>query len=106
MPSGGARPGAGRPKGSRNKRTEANRRRAAKDGDTPLEFLLKVMRDEGQEFTARMEAAKSAAPYCHPKLVASKIEINDESVKRLHDLFTMPDDQLQKELDELNQLRH
>lgn len=34
---------------------------------TPLEFLLKVMRDEGEDKGRRMQAASLAAPYCHPK---------------------------------------
>lgn len=35
---------------------------------TPLEFLLKVMRDEGEEKGRRIQAASLAAPYCHPKM--------------------------------------
>ena len=33
-----------------------------------MDFLLKVMRDEEEEFDRRIDAAKSVAPYVHPKL--------------------------------------
>lgn len=35
---------------------------------TPLEFMLKILKDEEQPFAMRMDAAKAAAPYVHPKL--------------------------------------
>lgn len=34
---------------------------------TPLDFLLKVMRDQGEDKGRRMQAASLAAPYCHAK---------------------------------------
>lgn len=60
---GGVRPGAGRKPGWRSQAVAT----ALADGLTPLEYLLQVMRDEGLEESQRMEAAKAAAPYCHPK---------------------------------------
>jgi hypothetical protein len=33
-----------------------------------MEFMLKVMRDEGEDLDKRLDAAKSVAPYVHPKL--------------------------------------
>lgn len=33
----------------------------------PLDYLLKVMRDEAEDKGRRMQAATIAAPYCHPK---------------------------------------
>ncbi len=38
-------------------------------GQTPLEFMLMVMRDDKQDLKLRCDMAKSAAPYCHPKLM-------------------------------------
>lgn len=35
---------------------------------SPLEFLLKVMRDETEEKGRRIQAASLAAPYCHAKM--------------------------------------
>ena len=68
MGHGGYRPGAGRPKGSVTTRTQEVLRATMKDGITPLEYLLGVMRDETKDEAARFEAAKAAAPYVHPKL--------------------------------------
>lgn len=61
--SGGARPGAGRPK----KDTEEKLTIATSGNQTPLEFLLSVMNDNGVEDKLRLEAAKTAAQYVHPK---------------------------------------
>lgn len=67
MPRGGPRPGAGRKKGGHNKLTEEAVAKA-KDGLTPLDYLLSVFRDEGADEARRIDAAKAAAPYCHAKL--------------------------------------
>lgn len=72
MARGGARPGAGRKPGSANKRTREIADAAAAEGKTPLEYLLEVMR--GSDPDKAFEAAKAAAPYCHPRL--SSIEAN------------------------------
>lgn len=42
--------------------------RALESGQTPLEFLLEVMRDNTLDIGIRMDAAKYAAPFMHPKL--------------------------------------
>lgn len=68
MASGGKRPGAGRPKGSRNKRNQELVDAVKSEGITPLEYLLGVVRDEGEEIPRRIDAAKAAAPYCHARL--------------------------------------
>lgn len=67
---GGARPGAGRPKGSKSQKTREIADRAAALGITPLEFLLQRMRDEAAPMEDRVEAAKSCLPYIHPRLAA------------------------------------
>ena len=36
----------------------------------PLDFLLRLMRDPHSPMTRRLEAAKAAAPFLHPKLNA------------------------------------
>jgi hypothetical protein len=36
----------------------------------PLDFLLRMMRDPSEPKSKRLEAAKAAAPFCHPKLNA------------------------------------
>jgi hypothetical protein len=72
MSRGGARPGAGRPKGKLSAKTEEMQARIAAEGITPLEVMLTTMRkawDKGDE-TIAMSAAKDAAPYVHPRLIA------------------------------------
>lgn len=58
----------GRKKGSRNKATAAREAEIAKSGLTPLQYMLKVMRDQKAPRELRLEAASKAAPYVHPKL--------------------------------------
>src|SRR3954454_9250575 len=70
MPKGGPREGAGRPRGSRGKRTKDSIAKAEALGPTPLEVLLESMlaaRAEGERAEA-VDCAKAAAPYVHPKL--------------------------------------
>lgn len=67
----GVRPpaaGKGRPKGVPNKATKRREALIEAGGATPLEFLLSVMRNEGNCLRDRTDAAKAAAPYVHPKL--------------------------------------
>ena len=70
---GGARPGAGRPAGSKNQRSADTARQAAEAGITPIEVMLNAMRelwDQGSAEAKREAAriAKDAAPYVHPRL--------------------------------------
>lgn len=102
MPVGGARPGAGRPKGSKQKVTAQARAAAMETGLLPHEWLLKVARGEpiehtrvviqydknGKEksrelvteevyadFPTRIDAAKAAAPYYAPKLAIQQVNV-------------------------------
>src|SRR5262245_2416288 len=61
---------AGRPKGALDKITQLQRKAALESGQSPLDYLLSIMRDENQSITVRLDAAKAAAPYLHPKLTA------------------------------------
>ncbi len=58
----------GRKKGTPNKATAKKVEEIAASGLTPLDYMLSVLRDERQEDAIRMDAAKAAAPYIHPKL--------------------------------------
>jgi hypothetical protein len=51
--------------------------RAKAEGDLPVDFLLKLMRDETLDTRTRLDAAKAAAPYVHHKLSAMKLEASD-----------------------------
>ncbi len=47
---------------------------AAADGrETPLEYMLRVMRDEGTDEKRRDAMAMGAAPYIHPRLAAVEL---------------------------------
>lgn len=67
---GGARPGAGRPKGVANKLTAQAQAETKASGITPLEYMLSVMRAPETEPRERLVAAQAAAPYVHAKLSA------------------------------------
>lgn len=73
MAHGGARPGAGKPKGAASKLDKAAREKALQGGLSPLDYLLSIMRDLSQDQPARMDAAKAAAPYVHAKLASVEI---------------------------------
>jgi hypothetical protein len=69
-PVGGARRGAGRPKGSASKKTIEIANRAAKEGITPLEVMVNIMREAyaGKDYEKALDAATKCAPYLHSKL--------------------------------------
>lgn len=66
MKRGGKRDGAGRPKGAKTVITQEAIQRAGK-GETPLEYMLRVMRDRQQEDDRRDKMAIAAASYMHPR---------------------------------------
>ena len=68
--AGGKREGAGRKAGVPNKRTRETIAKAEKAGVTPLDYMLKMLRDETAEKEDRMWAAEKAAPYVHAKLAS------------------------------------
>jgi hypothetical protein len=82
-PHGGARPGAGRPKGRKSTSTlkkQAALARAAARNLMPVEYLLSIMRDKSLARNVRMDAAKWVAPYISPRL--SSVEVM-KSVKAM-----------------------
>jgi hypothetical protein len=56
----------GRPAGSRNRLTLETLALAG-DGETPVAYLLGIMRDPEKPQDVRLQAAKFAAPYIHPR---------------------------------------
>lgn len=80
MSQGGKRKGAGRPKGARNKKTAEQVAAIIDSGLAPLDYLLSVMRDEGLDRAARVDAAHKAAPYVHPKLTSVDHKSEDGSM--------------------------
>ncbi len=68
--NGGRRANAGRKAGVKNRRTVELIAAVEQSGQTPLEYLLCVMRDAQIDPEQRLHAAAVAAPYVHPKLSA------------------------------------
>lgn len=60
----------GRVKGVPNKATAAKVAEVEASGQTPLDYMLGVMRDTNVAADRRDDMAKAAAPYVHPKLAA------------------------------------
>lgn len=73
MARGGKREGAGRKKGVPNQKTRERLEAICREGLTPLEYMLQVLRDENETPARRDEMAKAAAPYVHPKLSATTL---------------------------------
>jgi hypothetical protein len=65
--------GAGRKRGTKNKASVKREAEVKAAGITPLDYMLKVMRDDGEPQERRDEMAKAAAPYVHPKLAATTL---------------------------------
>ena len=106
MAVGGARAGAGRPKGTLAKVTAKAREAAAETGLLPHEWLLQVSRGEGikhkrwvikydakgneksrdlieeevyADFPTRIDAAKAASPYYAPRLAVQTVSVTGTS---------------------------
>jgi hypothetical protein len=73
---GGARPGAGRKPGTANVKTREIADRAAKEGITPLDVMIKAMREtyEASGAAAAFQFARDVAPYMHPRI--SSVEVS------------------------------
>lgn len=75
MPRGGARPGAGRKKGSQSSKTKARLalvERLNNEGLSPLDVMLAAMKEavDRRDMESAAGFAKDAAPYLHPRLQA------------------------------------
>lgn len=98
MPRGGARPGAGRKRGSKNKRSSveaAKASAAAAHGDKlPIDIGLAAMRAlfEAGDYKAALDGAAKLAPYFHPRFAPDperRLEPHPEQRRQLS-LFEMP----------------
>jgi hypothetical protein len=90
---GGSRPGAGRKKGSLNRATAEARAAAAETGELPLEYMLRIMRDPKASNTRRDEMARTAAPYLHPKIMATTFlpPPKADDINEIRVVFVNPD---------------
>lgn len=92
MPRGGSQPGerrGGRQKGTPNKATAAREAAIRASGLTPLEYMLKIMRDRRAEPARRDWAAGAAAPYIHSRLQAIELETPPAEVNVKIDLLIL-----------------
>ncbi|NND46039.1 MAG: hypothetical protein HKN55_00115 [Woeseiaceae bacterium] len=75
-----ARKRPGRPKGARNKRTEAQIRQIEESGLTPLQYFASIYQDQSMPESMRLQAAQAAAPFVHPRLSTSEVHtVSDEN---------------------------
>jgi hypothetical protein len=65
---------------------------AAASGETPLEYMLRVMRDVTVEHSRRDEMAKAAAPYLHPRLQAIEAKVGVSTGDKWADALRDDDD--------------
>ncbi len=79
MMNGGRRPGAGRPKGAISKSTRAILEALHSGGEMPIQYMLRVMRDEDAPDLRRDDMAKTAARYLHPQISALPDELIEEA---------------------------
>jgi hypothetical protein len=68
----------GRRRGTPNRATAATRDQILASGMSPLHFMVSVFRDETQPLAVRLDAARSVAPYCHPRLSTVDIGGHEE----------------------------
>lgn len=80
----------GRQAGSKNKATKAREEVIAASGLTPLEFMLDTMRNEDQPVNVRLDAAKNAAQYVHPKL--SSVVLKGDAANPLQNVSMTKDE--------------
>jgi hypothetical protein len=79
MTHGERRNGAGRPRGAISLSTRAVLEASISGGETPIAYMLRVMRDEDAPDARRDEMAKAAAAYLHCKLSLIRGEDDDEA---------------------------
>ena len=77
---------AGQRQGSIAKLDAEAGKKVTEGGLTPLDFLLAVMLDNHQDFRVRLDAAKTAAPYCHARLAST--ESSGESIEAVQPRMT------------------
>lgn len=68
----------GRQKGTPNKATSAKAAEIKASGLTPLDYMLQILRDAALDPAQRLDAAKAAAPYVHPRLASVDLGNKDD----------------------------
>jgi phage terminase small subunit len=52
--------------------------------ETPLQYLLRIMRDPTVDPARRDRAAQMAAPYCHPRMYDNRFGKRDAALEAAH----------------------
>ena len=93
---GGKREGAGRKRGSRNRRSVQAYMAAEAGGELPLDYMLNIMRSKSKDIDdeRRDRMAIAAAPYLHAKL--SNVTMDQDADI---DLSKLSDDQLERAIE-------
>jgi hypothetical protein len=103
---GGARPGAGRPKGSKSKvyKPHLEKLMALSGGPLPRDVLLAVMRwhFQAKRYAEAVEVAEKVAPFVHPRLTASSVAVKPPSLAQ--QIVEMSDEELRAHVAELEEL--
>jgi hypothetical protein len=71
---GGKRENSGRKPGSKQQKSIDIALHEVGNGLTPLEYMLKILRDENQPHEERKWAAEKAAPFMHARLQTTEIK--------------------------------
>jgi hypothetical protein len=50
---------------------------------SPVDFMVSVFRDEAQPLAVRLDAARSVAPYCHPRLSTVDLSSQEKTPVRI-----------------------
>lgn len=82
MARGGKRIGSGRKPGTATRKTREIADKAAAEGVTPLEVMLRAMREHfaAERWDDAATVAKDAAPYIHPRLANIDMKAEHELV--------------------------
>lgn len=78
----------GRQKGTPNKATAAKAAEIAASGETPLDYMIRVMRDEAVDPDRRDRMATAAAPFIHPKLSSQDLTVTADEKRCATDWTT------------------
>lgn len=97
---GGSRNGSGRRKGGQNQKTREIAVRATAEGITPLEVMLRAMRQayEAGDLDKAAGHAKDAAPYCHPRQGQLSIKAEIEQTTHVVEFIVTSRDEADKAL--------
>jgi hypothetical protein len=72
----GRKTGGGSRAGRPNKATAKRQAEISASGLTPLDYMLKVLRNPKRPHAERMAAAVAAAPYVHPRLASTQASVS------------------------------